>query len=424
MPGPVSEVARELETRATEYVREHRLPGAAAAVVVGDELAWFHGAGFADVPARRPPEPGTLYRIASITKTFTGTAIMQLRDAGRLGLDDAAVDHLPELRDAASPLGPIESVTIRRLMSHESGLMNDPPGTDWDEPRYQGDPLVNLAAASAIGVLLPPNAQQKYSNIGYQLLGEIVARALRHPATRSTCSRTSCSRWGWRAPGFCRWRPSSSAAVPPAMARVVSATSWRRRSSRPTARPRAACSHALTTLPAGSASSCTRPAISATACCRPRRCGRCTGPAIWATTPGRRRSGSAGMRSAVARTCGCSTAAACMDSPPMSASTRSAGWVRSRSSTASRTRIRWPWTWPPSLATRSRPCRVRSSRRHRRRRPTGRCSACIPRSPTSWCCAWSGATVRSRSSMPAIRMAADAAAGRGRRLLRGRAGRA
>jgi D-alanyl-D-alanine carboxypeptidase len=181
MASAVTNVAAKLEAHATAFVREHRLPGAAVGVVHGDRLAWSTGIGFSDIAARRAPDAGTLYRVASITKTFTGTAIMQLRDRGLLGLDDPAVAHLPELAAAASPFGPIESVTIRRLLSHESGLMGDPPGTDWDEPRYEGMVAVNLANAAQIGTKVPANTQQKYSNMGYQLLGEIVARVSGQP---------------------------------------------------------------------------------------------------------------------------------------------------------------------------------------------------------------------------------------------------
>jgi len=106
-----------------------------------------------------------LYAIASITKTFTGTAIVQLRDAGRLDLDDPAVAWLPELRQAASPFGPIETVTIRRMLSHESGLPAEPPGTDWAIPAYQGDPEQTLRQAGEIAVMLPPNAEHKYSDL-------------------------------------------------------------------------------------------------------------------------------------------------------------------------------------------------------------------------------------------------------------------
>lgn len=181
MTSPVAEVASKLEAKAASFVKDNRLPGAAVGVVHGDDLVWATGVGFSDVAARRVPERVTLYRIASITKTFTGTAIMQLRDEGKLHLDDPAVAHLPELRAAHSPFGPIETVTIRRMLSHESGLMSEPPGTDWRAPRYEGVVERNLARVAEIGTKIPPNVQQKYSNLAYQLLGEIIARTSRTP---------------------------------------------------------------------------------------------------------------------------------------------------------------------------------------------------------------------------------------------------
>jgi len=157
MTGFIAAGAGELEAKLSEFVRENRLPGAAAGVVHSGELAWTASVGFADRAGRRPSQPGTLYRIASITKTFTGTAIMQLRDAGRLSLDDPAVGYLPELRDAISPFAAIETVTIRRMLSHESGLASEPPGTgtDWSVPAYQGAAEVTLARASDIILALP-----------------------------------------------------------------------------------------------------------------------------------------------------------------------------------------------------------------------------------------------------------------------------
>jgi CubicO group peptidase (beta-lactamase class C family) len=171
MTGIAAAGAAELDAALNRFVTQNRRPGAAAGVVLGDELAWADGAGFADTGTRVTSDPGTLYRIASITKTFTGAAVMQLRDAGRLDLDDPAVTYLPELRGAVSPFAAIETVTIRRMLSHESGLATEPPGTDWSVPVYQGDPQLTLARPGDIVLMLAPNVQHKYSDLAYQLLG-------------------------------------------------------------------------------------------------------------------------------------------------------------------------------------------------------------------------------------------------------------
>ena len=108
-----SSVAAELQAALAGFVADNRLPAAAAAVVRGNEVAWSGATGFAD--ARRaardawdavpgsPPSP----------RRSPAAAVMRLRDAGRLALDEPAVAYLPELRRAVSPFGPIESVTIR-----------------------------------------------------------------------------------------------------------------------------------------------------------------------------------------------------------------------------------------------------------------------------------------------------------------------
>ncbi len=178
MAGPVAGGAEQFESRLASFVKDNRLYGAAAGIVHGDELVWAAGAGFADVAATRSAGPDVLYRIASITKTFTGTAIMQLRDAGKLELDDPVVRWLPELSGSATP-ATIGAVTIRRLLSHESGLVSEPPGTDFlaSEPSYEGRAAQNLARVAEIFTAVPPNTQLKYCNLGYQLLGEVVHRA-------------------------------------------------------------------------------------------------------------------------------------------------------------------------------------------------------------------------------------------------------
>jgi CubicO group peptidase (beta-lactamase class C family) len=178
MTGPLAQGATEFEAKVAAFVRDNRLYGAAAGLVHGDELVWSGGTGFADLAGDRRSGPDVLYRIASITKTFTGTAIMQLRDGGTLDLDDQVVKWIPELSDSASP-ATIGTVTIRRLLSHESGLVSEPPGTDFlaSQPSYEGVAARNLERVTEIFTAVPPNSQLKYCNLGYQLLGEIVHRA-------------------------------------------------------------------------------------------------------------------------------------------------------------------------------------------------------------------------------------------------------
>jgi CubicO group peptidase (beta-lactamase class C family) len=173
---PVEGISAKLQTMLAGYVKEHRLPGATAGVVHDGRLVWSGSAGFADVGSRVVADPSTLHRIASITKTFTATAILQLRDDGVLGLDDPAVEHIPELAAAQPIAGPIEAVTLRLLLAHQSGFQSEPPGTDWSVGRYEGDVLTNLARAAEIGTRVPVATQEKYSNLGYQVLGEVVAR--------------------------------------------------------------------------------------------------------------------------------------------------------------------------------------------------------------------------------------------------------
>src|SRR5690242_2561293 len=94
-----------------------RLPSVAAAVVREGRIAWSGAAGAARYEPDTPATPDTQYRIGSITKTFTATAVMQLRAEGRLDLDDRLEQHLDGV--------PEGSPTIRRLLSHLSGLQRE-----------------------------------------------------------------------------------------------------------------------------------------------------------------------------------------------------------------------------------------------------------------------------------------------------------
>jgi CubicO group peptidase (beta-lactamase class C family) len=182
MDEVIESVAPKLEAAIGAWRREHRLPGIVAGVASRDGLRWWHSAGFADIEAGRRGDQRTLHRVASITKTFTATAVLQLRDEGRLRLDDPAVRHLPELERLENPHGSHDDLTIRRLLMHTSGLQGELPWQDldrfWFYPAAQIPELLHLGA-----VRTQPEAGYKYSNFAYELLGLLVERVAGRPFT-------------------------------------------------------------------------------------------------------------------------------------------------------------------------------------------------------------------------------------------------
>jgi D-alanyl-D-alanine carboxypeptidase len=180
-PDPVvGSLSRELTAAALEFARRHHVPGASIGIVREGRLAWSLGIGHADRTAARMPDERTIYRVASISKTFTATAILQLRDKGRLRLDDPVVRTIPELIAVANPFGPIEDVTIRRLLMHTSGLQGEEPS---DDPDAMGEHLAEdiPALLGSVRVVIPPESAHKYCNLGYILLGIVVERLSGRP---------------------------------------------------------------------------------------------------------------------------------------------------------------------------------------------------------------------------------------------------
>lgn len=160
-----------------ERVEQAGIVGSSLLVVRDGRIAAEGVVGFADIERRRPPDRDTIYHWASITKTLTGIAIMQLRDEGRLGLDDPAVRYLPELRRIHNPFGDISQVTIRMLLTHSAGFRNGTwpfgGGQAW-EPFEPTEWAQLVAMMPYTRVLFPPGSKQSYSNPGLVYLGRIL----------------------------------------------------------------------------------------------------------------------------------------------------------------------------------------------------------------------------------------------------------
>jgi CubicO group peptidase (beta-lactamase class C family) len=169
-PPLLDTTTRALRRLALDRQRTGRVPGMYAAVQRGGELLWGEGIGttdLADPPAsRRTPGPEDQFLIASNTKTFTAVMVMQLRDAGRLDLDDPIARHVPEVT---------HPVTVRQGLSHLSGLQREPVGDIWVslERPTTAELLAGFAGAEQVG---RPSDRWHYSNLVFAVLGELVAR--------------------------------------------------------------------------------------------------------------------------------------------------------------------------------------------------------------------------------------------------------
>lgn len=151
----------------------HPYVGTQVAVRVNGELLMNEAFGMADIENDISLTTDHLFRIASHSKTFTGIAIMQLVEAGKLRLDDTIGQHIPELADSG-----LANVTVRHLASHTGGVIRDGDNADWWE---LGKPFPNrkelLTLAKKHGKVLESDVEFKYSNIGFSLLGVIIEHA-------------------------------------------------------------------------------------------------------------------------------------------------------------------------------------------------------------------------------------------------------
>jgi CubicO group peptidase (beta-lactamase class C family) len=155
------------------------VPGLSIAILHDQEMVWSAGFGRASLDPPRPATPDSLYRIASITKLFTSTAILQLRDAGKLQLDDPVVEHLPWFRiKQAHADAPV--TTIRHLLTHTAGLPREAGFPYWSDGVF---PTIEQIRdrLPAQETALPTETEWKYSNLGLTLAGEIVAAVSGQP---------------------------------------------------------------------------------------------------------------------------------------------------------------------------------------------------------------------------------------------------
>lgn len=163
-----------------DCVRQDRhIPGLSAAFVYEGDVVWSGGFGYTDAESKRPADADTVYPQASITKVVTCTMMIQLRDAGKLGLDDPLEKHIPGL-NAKNPFPGENPITLRQIASHTSGLQRETPTDAWETLVFpEIDEIIERLPDCEF--VVPPLTEHKYSNLAFALLGHALSLVADQP---------------------------------------------------------------------------------------------------------------------------------------------------------------------------------------------------------------------------------------------------
>jgi CubicO group peptidase (beta-lactamase class C family) len=174
-PPTLEQLTPEIDAIFARYQVDAHVPGMVYGIVKDGKLAYVKGIGVQTITDKRPVDADTLFRIASMTKAFTALSILQLRDEGKLRLDDLAEQYVPEMKDWTYPTTDSPRIRVRDLLHHVAGFVTDDPWGDRQQVLPQQDFTRMIAAGVPFSRV--PQSSHEYSNFGYALLGRIVANA-------------------------------------------------------------------------------------------------------------------------------------------------------------------------------------------------------------------------------------------------------
>lgn len=154
------------------YAQEKKFPGMAFGIVVDGRLLYAGNTGYTNLAEKIPVSSASLFRIASMSKSFTAMAILKLREEGKLRLDDAASRYIPVLKDMSLLAADAPPITIRDLLTHSAGFPEDNP---WGDRQLDITHDVFTAMLQrGISFSNVPGVTYEYSNMGFAMLGEII----------------------------------------------------------------------------------------------------------------------------------------------------------------------------------------------------------------------------------------------------------
>ncbi|MDH6197636.1 CubicO group peptidase (beta-lactamase class C family) [Mycobacterium frederiksbergense] len=161
-------------------------PGLQLGVLADGKVVHFTGRGVTDRSTEAAPAQDRVFRIASMSKSFTAAAILQLRDRGLLRLDDPVIQHLPGAVGLAGPTADSPKITVRHCLTMSSGLPSDDPWADRQEEMTQAE-FDDLLAGPVAGAYAP-GTEFAYSNLGYAILGRVVEAVTGRPFVEHVAS--------------------------------------------------------------------------------------------------------------------------------------------------------------------------------------------------------------------------------------------
>jgi CubicO group peptidase (beta-lactamase class C family) len=168
-----NKIVESLDRIIKEFINNEAVPGLSVGVVYNREIIYTKGFGVKNVDTLEPVESRSIYHMASVSKTFVATGIMQLVEKGKINLDSCLIEYLPyfQLKDER-----YKRITIRQLLSHVSG-MPDAEDYEWDKPQYDEEALERYVKSIKEKELLwEPGEKFAYSNIGFEILGDVIAK--------------------------------------------------------------------------------------------------------------------------------------------------------------------------------------------------------------------------------------------------------
>lgn len=169
----------EIDAIYRKWMTDNHIPGLSYGVVVDGKLIYTGSEGFTDIEKKIKVTPQSVFRIASMSKSFTAMAILKLRDEGKLKLDDPVSLYVPELKRIKYPTSDSDVITIRHLLTHGAGFPEDNPWGDRQLADSDAELLTLLRSKPSMSN--PPGLAYEYANLGFALLGRIVTVVSKKP---------------------------------------------------------------------------------------------------------------------------------------------------------------------------------------------------------------------------------------------------